>query len=184
MANLRDIKRRITTVKSTQKITSAMKMVAAMKLRRAQEAIENARPYAVRMRSTLEEGKKDVSAVRQRLRVTYAVIVVFSLAMFVLAMSLVGYPARAFYRGEIDELTFGALAGAGGVVLRKIEIVGRDLRRAPQPGDRTFDDGDRGMLNDAENATTARVVGNELPDIGDEKVRHRSASLQPAATYR
>lgn len=55
MASLKDIKRRITTVKSTQKITSAMKMVAAAKLRRAQEAIENARPYAERMRSTLEE---------------------------------------------------------------------------------------------------------------------------------
>ena len=55
MANLRDIKRRITSVQSTQKITSAMKMVAAAKLRRAQEAIEQARPYAVRMRSTLEE---------------------------------------------------------------------------------------------------------------------------------
>jgi F-type H+-transporting ATPase subunit gamma len=55
VANLRDIKRRITSVKSTQKITSAMKMVSAVKLRRAQEAIENARPYAERMRSTLEE---------------------------------------------------------------------------------------------------------------------------------
>ncbi|MBW2426374.1 MAG: ATP synthase F1 subunit gamma [Deltaproteobacteria bacterium] len=58
MANLRDIKRRITSVESTQKITSAMKMVAAAKLRRAQEAIENARPYAVRMRATLEEVSK------------------------------------------------------------------------------------------------------------------------------
>jgi F-type H+-transporting ATPase subunit gamma len=55
VANLRDIKRRITSVRSTQKITSAMKMVAAAKLRRAQDAIENARPYALRMRSTLEE---------------------------------------------------------------------------------------------------------------------------------
>jgi len=55
VANLRDIKRRIGTVKSTQKITSAMKMVAAAKLRRAQDAIENARPYATRMRATLEE---------------------------------------------------------------------------------------------------------------------------------
>jgi len=55
VANLKDIKRRITSVQSTQKITSAMKMVAAAKLRRAQEAIENARPYAERMRATLEE---------------------------------------------------------------------------------------------------------------------------------
>jgi F-type H+-transporting ATPase subunit gamma len=58
VANLRDIKRRIGSVQSTQKITSAMKMVAAAKLRRAQDAIEKARPYAVRMRSTLEEVSK------------------------------------------------------------------------------------------------------------------------------
>jgi F-type H+-transporting ATPase subunit gamma len=55
VANLRDIKRRIGSVQNTQKITSAMKMVAAAKLRRAQEAIEAARPYAERMRATLEE---------------------------------------------------------------------------------------------------------------------------------
>ncbi|MDP6977287.1 MAG: ATP synthase F1 subunit gamma [Myxococcota bacterium] len=55
MPSLKDIKRRITSVESTQKITSAMKMVAAAKLRRAQETIENARPYAERMRSTLEQ---------------------------------------------------------------------------------------------------------------------------------
>lgn len=58
MANLRDIKRRINSVKSTQKITSAMKMVAAAKLRRAQDAIGSARPYATRMRATLEEVSK------------------------------------------------------------------------------------------------------------------------------
>jgi len=46
MATLREIKRRITSVKNTQKITKAMKMVAAAKLRRAQEAIVSTRPYA------------------------------------------------------------------------------------------------------------------------------------------
>lgn len=51
MATLRDIKRRIGSVKNTQKITRAMRMVAAAKLRRAQEAIELARPYAYRMRA-------------------------------------------------------------------------------------------------------------------------------------
>ena len=55
MATLSDIKRRIVSIQSTQKITSAMKMVSAAKLRRAQEAIEAARPYAQRMRETLEE---------------------------------------------------------------------------------------------------------------------------------
>lgn len=46
MATLRDIKSRIKGVKSTQQITKAMKMVAAAKLRRAQENVVNARPYA------------------------------------------------------------------------------------------------------------------------------------------
>ena len=55
MPNLRDIKRRITSVQKTRQITSAMRMVAAAKLRRAQEAMEAARPYAQRMRNTLSE---------------------------------------------------------------------------------------------------------------------------------
>jgi len=53
--NLKDIKRRITSVQKTQQITRAMRMVAGAKLRRAQEAIEAARPYAERMRATLSE---------------------------------------------------------------------------------------------------------------------------------
>jgi len=53
--SLKDIKRRITSVRKTQQITRAMRMVAGAKLRRAQEAIESARPYADRMRATLAE---------------------------------------------------------------------------------------------------------------------------------
>ena len=53
MPNLKDLKNRINSVKSTRKITSAMKMVAAAKLRRAQEAAEAARPYAERMDAVL-----------------------------------------------------------------------------------------------------------------------------------
>ncbi len=49
MANLKDLRVRIRSVKSTQKITAAMKVVAASRLRRAQEAAEAARPYALRM---------------------------------------------------------------------------------------------------------------------------------------
>lgn len=49
MPNLKDLKTRISSVKSTQKITKAMQMVAAAKLRRAQESAEQARPYAERM---------------------------------------------------------------------------------------------------------------------------------------
>lgn len=53
MASLKDLRIRITTVQSTKKITSAMKMVAASKLRRAQQAAEQARPYAQRMEGML-----------------------------------------------------------------------------------------------------------------------------------
>ena len=49
MASLKELRTRIASVKSTRKITSAMKMVAASKLRRAQEAAEASRPYAGRM---------------------------------------------------------------------------------------------------------------------------------------
>lgn len=49
MASLKDLKLRIKSVKSTQKITKAMKMVAASKLRRAREAAEASRPYAEKM---------------------------------------------------------------------------------------------------------------------------------------
>ena len=53
MATLRDIQRRIRSVQSTQKITRAMKLVAAAKLRRAQERIISARPYASKMAELL-----------------------------------------------------------------------------------------------------------------------------------
>ena len=53
MATLRDIKRRIKGVQNTQQITKAMKMVAAAKLRRAQENILNARPYARKISTML-----------------------------------------------------------------------------------------------------------------------------------
>src|SRR5688572_21473478 len=53
MASLKALKGRIASVKSTQKITKAMKMVAAAKLRRAQQAAEAGRPYATRMESVM-----------------------------------------------------------------------------------------------------------------------------------
>jgi F-type H+-transporting ATPase subunit gamma len=53
MPSLKDLKNRIASVQSTQKITKAMKMVAASKLRRAQEGVEAARPYAERMEVVL-----------------------------------------------------------------------------------------------------------------------------------
>ena len=62
MSNLKELKNRITSVKSTQKITSAMKMVAASRLKRAQEAAESARPYAERMRRMMASVFRDPGA--------------------------------------------------------------------------------------------------------------------------
>jgi len=53
MASLKELKNRIGSVKQTQKITSAMKLVAASKLKKAQEQAEAARPFAERMSSML-----------------------------------------------------------------------------------------------------------------------------------
>src|SRR6185369_7314634 len=63
MPSLIDLRRRIRSVKNTQQITKAMKMVAASKLRRSQERIMNARPYAVQMHRVLSSvaGRVDPS---------------------------------------------------------------------------------------------------------------------------
>ena len=53
MANLKDIRNRIKSVKSIQQVTSAMKMVAAAKMRRAQENMEKSRPYSSRLAELL-----------------------------------------------------------------------------------------------------------------------------------
>jgi F-type H+-transporting ATPase subunit gamma len=53
MASLKDMRNRISSVKATQKITKAMQMVAAAKLKRAQDAAQNARPYATRMANVI-----------------------------------------------------------------------------------------------------------------------------------
>jgi len=81
MATLRDIKRRITGVKSTQKITRAMKMVATAKLRKAQNRIINARPYANKIIYMLSDlaSESDIAAnpffVRQDVKKVCVVIV-------------------------------------------------------------------------------------------------------------
>ena len=62
MANLKDLRNRISSVKSTQKITSAMKMVAAAKLRRAQEQVESARPYAEKMQRIISSIADNVTS--------------------------------------------------------------------------------------------------------------------------
>ena len=81
MATLRDIRRRIRSVESTQKITRAMKLVAAAKLRRAQDRVLGARPYAAKMAELvsalgrgLGEDKHPLLVAREGERRLYAVV--------------------------------------------------------------------------------------------------------------
>jgi F-type H+-transporting ATPase subunit gamma len=81
MASLIDIRRRLRSVKSTQQITKAMKMVAAAKLRRAQERVVGARPYAKLLSDVLAsvlakagEVEQPLLAVREEKRVVVVVI--------------------------------------------------------------------------------------------------------------
>ena len=53
MGNLKEIRTRITSIESTQKITSSMKLVSAAKLRRAQTAIQHLRPYSQKLNEIL-----------------------------------------------------------------------------------------------------------------------------------
>lgn len=81
MASLRDIRTRIASVKSTKQITSAMKMVAAAKLRRATESATNARPYQESLTATIQRvaaraGDVSHPLLTQRASVTKVVVVV------------------------------------------------------------------------------------------------------------
>lgn len=81
MANLKDIRNRISSVKSIQQVTRAMKMVAAAKMRKAQERMEHARPYANRLKDEIITLLPDVDRsllelldVREVKRTAYVVI--------------------------------------------------------------------------------------------------------------
>ena len=69
MANLKDIRDRIKSVKSIQKVTKAMKMVAAAKMRKAQERMEQARPYSDSVSEVIQHLLPDVD--RGRLPLLY-----------------------------------------------------------------------------------------------------------------
>lgn len=81
MANLKEIRKRIASVKSTQQITKAMKMVAASKLKKAQDSVVQARPYATKMSDVLaslvvrvEPGKHPLLERRDEKKVELVVI--------------------------------------------------------------------------------------------------------------
>ena len=69
------------------------------------------------LRATLAEGKREVQSLRRRQRITYWILVAASAVLFVVGLMLIAIPAREFYRDQIDEMTFGFLAGSGAVLL-------------------------------------------------------------------
>ena len=131
MANLRAIRKRISSVKSTQQITRAMKMVSAAKLRRAQDGINAARPYARKMREVVqavagraESGAHPLLTVRESKKL--ALLVVTSDRG--LAGSFNAGLTRAVYRflnerrGEYEEITLFVVGRKGRDFFRRREI--------------------------------------------------------------
>ena len=131
MANLRAIRKRVSSVKSTQQITRAMKMVSAAKLRRAQDGINAARPYARKMREvvTAVAGRAGSDAhplLSARKEKKLALLVVTSDRG--LCGSFNSGLTRAVYRflnehsGEYEEITLFVIGRKGRDFFRRREI--------------------------------------------------------------
>jgi F-type H+-transporting ATPase subunit gamma len=131
MANLRAIRKRISSVKSTQQITRAMKMVSAAKLRRAQDGINAARPYARKMREvvTAVAGRAGSDAhplLTAREAKKLALLVVTSdrglCGSFNAGLSRAVYGFLNEHRGAYEEITLFVVGRKGRDFFRRREI--------------------------------------------------------------
>jgi len=131
MANLRAIRKRISSVKSTQQITRAMKMVSAAKLRRAQDGINAARPYARKMREvvTAVAGRAGADAhplLTSREAKKLALLVVTSdrglCGSFNSGLTRAVYRFLNEHRGEYEEITLFVVGRKGRDFFRRREI--------------------------------------------------------------
>jgi len=131
MANLRAIRKRIGSVKSTQQITRAMKMVSAAKLRRAQDGINAARPYARKMREvvTAVAGRAGADAhplLMAREAKKLALLVVTSdrglCGSFNSGLTRAVYRFLNEHRGEYEEITLFVVGRKGRDFFRRREI--------------------------------------------------------------
>lgn len=131
MANLRAIRKRVSSVKSTQQITRAMKMVSAAKLRRAQDGINAARPYARRMREVVQavaaragEDAHPLLAAREGKKL--ALLVVTSdrglAGSFNAGLTRAVYRFLNEHRGEYEEITLFVVGRKGRDFFRRREI--------------------------------------------------------------
>ncbi len=131
MANLRAIRKRIGSVKSTQQITRAMKVVSAVKLRRAQDGINAARPYARKMREVVQAvaGRAGADAhplLTAREGKKLALLVVTSdrglCGSFNAGLSRAVYRFLNEHRGEYEEITLFVIGRKGRDFFRRREI--------------------------------------------------------------
>jgi F-type H+-transporting ATPase subunit gamma len=131
MANLRAIRKRIGSVKSTQQITRAMKVVSAVKLRRAQDGINAARPYARKMREVVQAvaGRAGADAhplLTAREGKKLALLVVTSdrglCGSFNAGLSRAVYRFLDEHRGEYEEITLFVIGRKGRDFFRRREI--------------------------------------------------------------
>ena len=127
MANLRDIRTRISSIQNTQQITRAMKMVAAAKLRKAQQRMDQTRPYAKKMRSVVERLVSGTGANNEILRIpeeTVSVLMIvvgsdrglcggFNNNLFKVVERTIEEKYDSFQKnGKLDLITIGKKAGA------------------------------------------------------------------------
>ena len=131
MANLRAIRKRIGSVKSTQQITRAMKVVSAVKLRRAQDGINAARPYARKMREVVQAvaGRAGADAhplLTAREAKKLALLVVTSdrglCGSFNAGLSRAVYRFLDEHRGAYEEITLFVVGRKGRDFFRRREI--------------------------------------------------------------
>ncbi len=131
MANLRAIRKRISSVKSTQQITRAMKMVSAAKLRRAQDGINAARPYARKMREVVTSvagraGSDAHPLLTAREAKKLALLVVTSdrglCGSFNSGLTRAVYRFLNEHRGEYEEITLFVVGRKGRDFFRRREI--------------------------------------------------------------
>lgn len=131
MANLRAIRKRISSVKSTQQITRAMKMVSAAKLRRAQDGINAARPYARSLREVVQAvaaraGEDAHPLLASREAKKLALLVVTSdrglCGSFNSGLTRAVYRFLNERRGEYEEITLFVVGRKGRDFFRRREI--------------------------------------------------------------
>ena len=83
-----------------------------------EQSLADTRTWLIKqLQKTLQEGKSEVAGIRRRLQITYWAMIVLTIGLFVFGAALIGFPALSYSRGTIEEVTFGALGGAGALVI-------------------------------------------------------------------